>query len=399
MSFGKSNAFTFAFTFFRQNPQEVIAELQEAGFTGINLALNYHASRDYLLRQGPHLEYLPDGFHYYKPELSKYEPDALTPNLRDHLIDNRMLESVIDAATHAKFEVNAWAVFLHNSAIGMHDPEASVTNVYGNHFLSELCPSHPGVAGYVRGLSADLSSRGIASLAIESLHFHGARHGEHHERFFLELSPTTEFLLSLCFCRFCMKNFEGSGGDAQGLKVKVSAALKSFLDDADPWLGKLITQDFLATIIGPEILEYLCVREKIVASLYQDVSNIAHAEGITTRLIDQSPLIDSSNQKPLDLSWLVGIDNHQVRNLVDIYEPLIYRQTPSAVKEIGTHYKQAIGGDVVAILRPTFPDNQSAKSLQEKVSALKSAGISDIDFYLLDAMRPRDLKWIKEALF
>jgi hypothetical protein len=36
--------------------------------------------------------------------------------------------------------------------------------------------------------------------------------------------------------------------------------------------------------------------------------------------------------------------------------------------------------------------------LIEKVAQLKSAGIADIDFYLLDAMRPRDLTWIKNAI-
>ena len=66
----RSNAFAFPYTFFRQSAKEVISELKEIGFTGINLALNYHASRDFLLRQGPQLEYLADGFHYYKTDLT-----------------------------------------------------------------------------------------------------------------------------------------------------------------------------------------------------------------------------------------------------------------------------------------------------------------------------------------
>ena len=51
------NVFVFAQTFNRQEPKVVLADLQSAGLTGINLALNYHSSRDFLLRQGPHLEY------------------------------------------------------------------------------------------------------------------------------------------------------------------------------------------------------------------------------------------------------------------------------------------------------------------------------------------------------
>lgn len=398
MSPARSHAFTFPYTFFRQGPQEVIPELQQVGFTGINLALNYHASRDFILRQGPQLEYLSDGFHYYHPDLSKYDQGALVPHDRDHLLDNHMLESVVATAKSAQFDINAWAVFLHNSALGMQHPEATVTNVYGNHFLSELCPSNPAVAAYVRGLSADLCSRGITSIAIESLHFHGARHGEHHERFFMELSPTTEFLFSLCFCPSCSQKFAHGDGDPFALKSKVASALKPFIDDHDPWLGKPVTQDLLANILGPEILDYLRTREGTVSSLYGDVTKIAHRSNVSTRIIDQAPLIDSQSSTPLDLSWLVGIDNERVRKVVDVYEPLIYRSTPQKVEEVAKHYKDLLGGEIIAIVRPTYPDNQSAGTLRDKVTALRKCGISDIDFYLLDAMRPRDLNWIKEAL-
>jgi hypothetical protein len=84
--------------------------------------------------------------------------------------------------------------------------------------------------------------------------------------------------------------------------------------------------------------------------------------------------------------------------VVDIFEPLIYRATPDEVAQVGENYRKLVTSDITAILRPTFPDNQSERSLIEKVARLKSAGIADIDFYLLDAMRPRDLTWIKNAI-
>ena len=100
---GRHNAFTFPFTFFRESPEKVIPELQEVGFTGINLALNYHASRDFLLRQGPVLEYLADGFHYYTPDLNKYPSNAIKPGTTDALVDNSLLENVIEVAR--KYEI------------------------------------------------------------------------------------------------------------------------------------------------------------------------------------------------------------------------------------------------------------------------------------------------------
>lgn len=392
---GRHNAFTFPYTFFRERAAAVIPQLMDVGFTGINLALNYHASRDFLLRQGPTLEYLADGFHYYKPDLSHYPSGAITPHPSDCLTDNQMLDEVLAAARTESFEINAWAVFMHNSAIGFRHPEATVTNCFGNRFLSELCPSSPMVAGYIAGLTSDLCSRGIKSLAIESLHFHGAHHGEHHERFFLEMGEVTAFLLSLCFCASCIENFSGDG---LRLKNKVAAILQPFLDDRDPWLDTPLTKENLAEIVGAVILDYLTSREETIAARYREVQIIAAESGVKTKFVDQAPLLPGSANEPLAKSWQVGINNALIDQVVDIFEPLIYRATPDEVAQVGENYRKLVNSDITAILRPTFPDNQSERSLVEKVARLKSAGIADIDFYLLDAMRPRDLTWIKNAI-
>jgi len=392
---GRHNAFTFPYTFFRERAAAVIPQLKEVGFTGINLALNYHASRDFLLRQGPELHYLVDGFHYYKPDLSNYPSGALTPHPSDCLTDNHMLDEVMTAASRENFEINAWAVFMHNAAIGFRHPQVSVTNCFGNHFLSELCPSSPQIAGYISGLTADLSSRGITSLAIESLHFHGAHHGEHHERFFLEMGEVTAFLLSLCFCASCIENFSGDG---LRLKNKVAALLQPFLDDRDLWLDTPLTKENLAEIVGADLLGYLTSREETIAARYREVQTIAAESGVKTKFVDQAPLLPGSANEPLAKSWQVGINNALIDQIVDIYEPLIYRNTPDEVAHVGENYRKLVTSEITAILRPTFPDNQSESSLIEKVDRLKSAGIADIDFYLLDAMRPRDLTWIKSAI-
>jgi hypothetical protein len=67
-------------------------------------------------------------------------------------------------------------------------------------------------------------------------------------------------------------------------------------------------------------------------------------------------------------------------------------------KSVAKSYSEFAPGKVVGILRPTYPDNDNAENLKEKVAALRECGISDIDFYLLDAMRPRDLQWIEGSL-
>lgn len=146
MSGIKSNAFTLAYTFFKEPADKVVSDLRSYGFSGINLALNYHSSRDLLLRQGPELAYLSDGFHYYQVDKQAYAANALKPDLKDQLPSNQILDSVLKAAKENNFEVNAWAVYMHNSALGMAHPDSVVTNALGNKFYSELCPANPAVA-------------------------------------------------------------------------------------------------------------------------------------------------------------------------------------------------------------------------------------------------------------
>ena len=391
----KSNAFTLAYTFFREPAAKVITDLKQSGLTGINLALNYHSSRDFLLRQGPQLEYLSDGFHYYKVDKSKYSADAVVPADFDQLPSNQLIENVISEATKQSFEVNAWAVYMHNSAIGMTNPETTVTNVFGNRFLSELCPLNKAVQGYAIGLTKDLASRGVSAIMAESLHFHGARHGEHHERFFMELSPTTEFLFSLCFCVDCKSNF---AGNADELSEKIKNKLQIVFDDKDPWLGKRLTKELLAEILGPQILEYLTAREIALARLYEKVVAIAKAAGVKFKYEDQSPLLDFSSAQVLDRSWEIGIDNKLISKIVDIYEPLVYRTTSNQVADLANAYLKEVAVPVSAILRPTYPDCTDEQNLIQKVQTLKNLGITNIDFYLLDTFRPRDLTWIKKAI-
>ena len=394
----RANAFTFPYTFFRQGAEQVLTELSKSGFTGINLALNYHGSRDFLLRQGPQLEYLADGFHYYLPDESKYALDSIKPAAADHLLDNKMLEGVMAAAKSVGMEINAWAVFMHNSGIGVVEPSACVQNALDNRFLSELCPSNPRVAKYAYGLVADLSSRGITSIAMESMHWHGARHGEHHERFFMELSVTTEFLISLCFCKSCIANFDATGADGAALKAKVASALQPFLTDKDPWLGAEVTKAGLAKILGDDILKYLNVREATLADVYAEIFRIASAAGVQVSYVDQSTLLDMNTTNPLDLSWLVGIDPELIKKSLTAFEPLVYRKSADEVASIFKHYKERLDMRLKPILRPTFPDNTDEQTLKDKVAVLTKLGATDIDFYLLDTWRPRDLTWVANAL-
>ncbi|MCX6425974.1 MAG: hypothetical protein NTV47_04395 [Actinobacteria bacterium] len=340
------NAFAFIHTFSPPNDPAVnINKLQNSGLTGINLALNYHASRDFTLGSTPSLRYLEDGAHYYQPDLSKYLTGSIKPSPDDVYQDNSALEKIQEVGRSANFEINAWAVYFHNSAAGKQNPEAVQINGLGQKLLASLCPSNPSAQGYAIGLTNDLISRGIKSIAAESVNFHGLIHGEHHERYFIELSEISQYLLGFCLCIYCQSAAEATGADAKKLVFEISAALDKVIKDTDIWLGKELSIDNLVSIFGIDIK-----------------------------------------------TW--------ISKVVDVIEAVFYCQSTSEIIEIAQSYLSRIQPPekITGILRPTYPDNSSQSELAKRVNALKNIGITNIDFYLFDVWRERDLEWIKQAL-
>ena len=390
------NAFAFIHSFSPpNNPSVNIDKLQDSGLTGINLALNYHASRDFTLRGTPSLRYLEDGAHYYQPDLSKYSTGAITPSPDDVYQDNSTLEKIQESGRKSGFDIHAWAVYFHNSAAGKQNPETVQINGLGQKLLASLCPSNPSAQGYAIGLTNDLLSRGIKSIAAESIHFHGLIHGEHHERYFIELSEISQYLLGFCLCIYCQSAAESAGADAKKLASEISAALNKLIAVDDPWLGQQLNIANLISIFGIDIKNWILGQQRTLVNLHKELTKLAHSAGATLRWVDQSPLIGGLAQ-----SWRIGIDPKELGQVVDVIEPLFYRQNTSEIIELAKSYLSTINSPekITGILRPTYPDNSSDKELALRISALKNLGIENIDFYLFDVWRERDLDWIKQAL-
>ena len=390
------NAFAFIHSFSPpNNPSVNINKLQDSGLTGINLALNYHASRDFTLGSTPSLRYLEDGAHYYQPDLSNYPTGAITPSPDDVYQDNSTLEKIQESGRKAGFDINAWAVYFHNSAAGKQNPEAVQINGLGQKLLASLCPSNPSAQGYAIGLTNDLLSRGIKSIAAESIHFHGLIHGEHHERYFIELSEISQYLLGFCLCIYCQSAAESAGADAKKLTSEISAALNKLISADDPWLGQELNIANLVLIFGIDIERWILGQQRTLVNLHKEITKLAHSAKATLRWVDQSPLIGG-----LDQSWRIGIDPKELGQIVDVIEPLFYRQKTGEIIELGKSYLSTINSPekITGILRPTHPDNPSQKELGLRISALKNLGIENIDFYLFDVWRERDIEWIKQAL-
>ncbi|MFD0529026.1 hypothetical protein ACFQ1I_22230 [Kitasatospora arboriphila] len=69
------------------------------------------------------------------------------------------------------------------------------------------------------------------AIRAESLHFHGLRHGYHHERYFEDLGPVAEALLGICFCPHCLAAASADGVPAEEVRTAVRDELRARLAD------------------------------------------------------------------------------------------------------------------------------------------------------------------------
>ena len=142
------------------------------------------------------------------------------------------------------------------------------------------------------------------------------------------------------------------------------------------------------SIFGVDIKTWILSQGHTLVALHTELAKLVHSAGATLRWVDQSPLIGG-----LDQSWRIGINPTQLSQVVDVIEPLFYRQSTSEIINLAQSYLSVIRSPkkITGILRPTFPDNSSQHELIERVKALKNIGVDDIDFYLFDVWRERDL--------
>src|SRR5215210_4690879 len=157
-----------------------------AGVDGLTMAVAYHDARD-LFPHNPlrKVRYLEGGAVFFPPDVARYE--SLQPRVSGLARSGDPLGELCEAAGDRGMRVNAWAVFLHNDRLGFAHPEGAPQNAFGERYLTDLCPSNPDVRKYARTLASDIARYDVSTILSESLHFHGLRHGYHHERYFEEL--------------------------------------------------------------------------------------------------------------------------------------------------------------------------------------------------------------------
>lgn len=398
----------FATDLYDEGLDTVLGNVQErAGVDGLTMAVSYHDARDLFPHNPAHkVRYLEGGAVFFRPDESRYEGLRLQPRVAELARADDPLGNLCAIANERGMSVNAWVVFLHSDRLGFIHPECATQNAFGDHYITDLCPSNPEVRAYARVLASDVARYEVSMIFAESLHFHGFAHGYHHERYFEELGTIGTYLLGLCFCTHCLERAHRTGIDAEMVHRSVRDELeRRFADDSGSEGSEELALDSLAAFGGEQLLGYLDARIGTVTSLAAEVSGAAGAS-TSIAFLDLSGAEKGfatghpTGEATPTIGWQTGVDVAAIAEECDTIEATGYAADPDRLRfDLQAYHRLLTDGSRLGlVLRPMPPDCRSAGNLAAKVALARERGLERIDFYHYGFCRLRSLDWIRQSL-
>ncbi|WP_460061029.1 hypothetical protein [Streptomyces sp. YKOK-I1] len=349
------------------------------GCDTLTVAAAYHRARDVTPHGPARVTLRRDGVHFVPPA-ELFDGLRLTPPVQtgaedEPLREARRLTAERGAALHG------WAVFLHNTTLGLAHPGVTQQNCFGDRAApADLCPAHPDVRAYAVALARSVARLGVDAVVAESLHYGTFGHGYHHERSFVPLEPLEEFLLGLCFCEHCGRHATGAGAHADAAREEAARLVARVLDGGRPEPGEL----------PDSVAAYARTRTDVVTSLAAEVAEAVAAEGSHLVFLDLMGAVkgyaDGLPTGPLaaDEAWRIGVDPAAVGKVVPGYALLAYARDAERVAADTAAYRAVLPQPCTlrAVLRPGAPDTVTAEHLRERTTAATGPGRADaVDFY------------------
>ncbi|GAA1092198.1 MULTISPECIES: hypothetical protein [Kitasatospora] len=359
-----------------------------AGVGGLTLASVYHEARD-VFPHNPHrvVRYLEPGAAYFRPDPARWAGRRLAPAPSTAIGDRDPFAEAAAEAGRRGLKLHAWTVFCHNDRLGFQHPDCAPANAFGDRHLTELCPANPEVREYARTLVEDLGRYGVDAIRAESLHFHGLRHGYHHERYFEDLGPVAEALLGICFCPHCLAAASADGVPAEEVRTAVRDELRARLADEKRAAEPAALDGFA----GGALAAYLDAATRTVTTLAAELAATAAAGGMRLTFMDGAGP---------GKGWLSGIDLPSLAGAAHQIETLGYARTPEAVREkVAAFALHGVRPEAMAvILRPMAEDCDGPANLAAKIAVLRELGVPEVEFYHYGLMRLSSLDRIGAAL-
>jgi len=198
------------------------------GLTGVTLAAAYHAVRAVTPFHPRHRIVTRDAAAYYRADPSRWRGTALRPaRLRPAAARPAgSFERAAAALRSSGLAVTAWAVLTHNGRLAAAVPSAAVRNAFGDAYPWALCLAAPAVREYAACLAGEVAALPEAdAVELEACGWYGVEHLSAHDKAAGAARGAAQWLLSVCFCGTCRREYAAAGADPAWLAASVRAAV------------------------------------------------------------------------------------------------------------------------------------------------------------------------------
>jgi hypothetical protein len=403
----KASTHVFATDLLDEGIGRALDTIRQVGLDAVTYAGIYHHARDILPRNPRRkVVFHEGGVAYFRPDPDRYRNARLQPRMSSLVDAVDPLEEAVREADRRGLTVRVWTNNMHNTALGSSHPDCAVRNVFGDPYITSLCPANPDVRAYVRNVTADIVRYGVPTVILESVGFMPFAHGYHHERSHYPISPTVGFLLSLCFCEHCTATAMAAGVAVEQLQRHLADELAPALDGEPAAIDSMpLTRSDLAQLFDGELEGFLVARHASVTSLVADVVDAARSVGSAEIVFMEwsGGIIGyESGEIPaggaISRAWQDGTDIAAIAEVSDGLAILGYTRDTGRLETDLAAYRAAAGDKALSIaLRPMPPDSRSFDELERKVHA--AAAVADwVEFYHYGLMRQEGLEWVERVL-
>ena len=230
----------------------------------------------------------------------------------------------------------------------------------------------------------------------------GFAHGDHHEAFGLDVEPLASELLTLCFCRHCVRRAKESDLDL----LKARTVVRDTLDTTfgmpahalrnTPFAEKIRTSHVLVSDSKP-LMDVLSFQREVVDDVFMEA---------------KSTLKDAKSKSELHVLAFGGFSGENafgrgaggqnigsLSKIVDGVDLMTYVTEPDQLYYLVKWTKFEAGScPLYVALRPSYPTLFTREGIATHIRYALEAGASGVAFYNYGWTPLQNFKWIKDGL-
>lgn len=383
--------YTYPWDIYSNEIEKSYNYIKELGLDTITLAASYHAGKFVSHKNKGRVVFPEDGTVYFDAIQDKY--GKIKP-LKSSLLDSNPDLFSLHSKIKSSIQLNPWVVLLHNTRIGMSNPECVVRNVYNDPYWYSLCPNNPDVIEYAVSICCDLAeNEAVKTITIESPGFLPFHHGFHHEFSQTQQNYWIDSLLALCFCKNCKSASESANIDFEDLKNFIVINLEKFFKTKLELDDKRALHWFLGDVVeNNDLRSFIKVRSKSVCFLIDSIRS-ALPDSVKLSVI---PTIN----KPHSMAFLEGTNLREIEKNCDFLElPLYENSLELRMADLWDCLRKIDDiNKIRCILRPGLPDMNKPQELFQTLKGINEFGIKNLAFYNYGLLPEKNLLYISDAL-